>query len=171
MKLTKSEYYEAHVDPRAYKSFRASGMGRGGSMYSWDGTCDDAKETLTLELPGVSGYPICAYCCRQALPIQKNLRRYDDYRTTGYGCVCKKAMDEVAIREKIEQEEEKHRKKISAIKARGPVINKKAVKLLIDRKTKDIYRDFNEDDGRFFSMSRTLDRAGIKVLGAAGDED
>lgn len=169
MKLTKSEYYEPHVDPRAYKSFRC-GMGRNGALYSWDGTSEDAKETLTLQLEGVSGYPICAYCCRQALPIQKNMRRYDDYRTTGYGCVCKKAMDEVAIREKIEQEEEKHRKKIYAIKCRGPAINKKAVTLLIARKTKDINNALHGDK-RFFSMNEALRRADIKVLGAAGDED
>lgn len=169
MKLEKSEYYESHVDPRAYKSFRFDGRGKNGAEYSWDGTSEEAKETLTLTLEEISGYPICAYCCRQALPIQKNLRRYDDYRTTGYGCVCKKAMDEVDVREKIKQEEEKHYKKIRSIQARGPVVNKRAVKLLIDRKTKDIHSQLNEDN-RFFSMHRVLKSAGINVLGRKGDE-
>lgn len=75
---------EDHVDERAYKFFSWS-YGRNGGQAGWNSTKEGLRPTATLGSP--RGFRACAYCGRQALPIQKKGYSHrtgqDEYKSMG----------------------------------------------------------------------------------------
>jgi hypothetical protein len=90
--------------------------------YGWNSSKDGLMSTKTVMIDGTN---TCVYCGHRALPIQNNLLHNkflstDDYKITGYCCVCSKACDEVIVENKIAALEEAHQKAVKDLKKMLP---------------------------------------------------
>lgn len=125
------------VDERAEKFFTKMQ-----GSYVWNSAHTDLEPTRTARMQGKF---VCCYCGEVAYPIQSGLSRpyylrFDGdsaYDVTGYCCVCKKAMDEVAVRARIRELEQRHAEEIQELKQEMPVPN---IKVLVHRKIDELKR-------------------------------
>lgn len=86
--LSKFDY----ADPRAKKFVR----------YFHDGEPyfeNDHKDLIPTKTIAIGHYDYCVYCSNQALSIQSNIPF--SYEITGKTCICKGAMDEIEMKQKI----------------------------------------------------------------------
>lgn len=151
-----------YCDPRAEKYFHlnfvGSKHGEDGSCYrySWEST-SGAKETKMI----VFGYSdrVCAYCGNPGLPLQPLIERYRDYTVTGYTCVCKDAMDEIEIKEQLEQLKAKHHQEESLLEEKLPKVSKKVLKDVADIRAKELKKHIDKD----FFLEDTLKSSGIQI--------
>lgn len=152
---------DSHVDERSYNFF-SYGYGRSGYAYRWNSTAIGLTPTLTLS---VGGSQFCAYCGKRALPIQQEIRdpcRSTHYVDVGHCCVCKEAMDELEIKDKILTLIEKQAGELKDLKATLPKINPAVAIGLLSLKTEEMIKRINKSGiGR-----TTMGDCGIGVRGS-----
>lgn len=123
-----------YCDPRAEKNFTRGlvGISHGDNgsayRYSWDSQCGQKKTTM------VDGY--CAYCGNRGLPLQPLIDIYRDFTVLGHTCICKDAMDELELKDAVNQVRIKAEKEIQALEDKMPKINPKVIKTLAEDKLK-----------------------------------
>lgn len=140
---------EDHVDERAHSffSFQYSGKGAG---YYWDFLSEEIIPTATLG--GGGAVRFCAYCGRQALPIQE--RKYshrtgqDEYKNKGHCCVCKDAMDEVDMVKKMEEITKQFEAALSQCRQAMPNADPEVVLAIMDLKNEEAKKSFKFWMGR-----------------------
>lgn len=124
---------DEHVDERASKFFSWGWAGSEGRSSFWNSRADNLVPTVTLS--NKLNIPVCAYCGRQALPIQKRAS-HEEYYTTGYCCVCKDAMDELEVKAKIKEVIEKMERVVEDLEKSAPKVSKDVLKKLLEEKNK-----------------------------------
>lgn len=106
--MKKEETLYDYADDRAKdmvsQGYVGSGHGNYGGnkqyLISFDTSYPDARETQTIK---ISRHHYCSYCSRLALPIQSEIYTKNNYKVTGYTCVCKGAMDEIQMQKDIKE--------------------------------------------------------------------
>lgn len=83
------------------------------NIFHWNTTNDVADETRTIN---IGSHAYCPYCAKEALPLQRDIKRYDDYRVTGYCCLCEGALAESAYKNTELVLLAKHEKELSDLK-------------------------------------------------------
>lgn len=167
---------EEHVDERAYKFFSWS-YGRNGGQAGWNSTKEGLRPTATLGNP--RGFRACAYCGRQALPIQKK-KEYshrtgqDEYKSVGHCCVCKEAMDELDMMDQIDLITKQFKAALSECHRAMPKTNPDILFALVDRQHEEKKKTlrFWNNDGRISPHS--LEDYGFTLNGSRfkeGDYD
>lgn len=125
---------EDHVDERSWKFFSWM-YGADGNHKGWDSTKEGIRPTATIGANDT--WRACAYCGRQALPIQK--RKYshrtgrDEYTTIGHCCVCKDAMDELEMADQMDIITKQYRAAIRKCRGAMPKTNPAVLIALIDK--------------------------------------
>lgn len=163
---------EEHVDERA-KEFFSWQYGRNGSHKGWDSTKEGLRPTATLG--GNNSWRACAYCGRQALPIQMKrwvmMEDKYEYINKGHCCVCKDAMDELEMMEQVDIINRQFQKALSKCHSAMPKTNPAVLLALMDKaheeKKKNL--DFWIKDGRM--PSHALDGVGFDLKGSRYTEE
>lgn len=124
---------EEHVDERAYKFFSYQ-YGRDGHQHGWNSLAVGLSPTSIISAGNLI---VCAYCGRRALPIQQRITSQgwspeEDYANKGYCCVCKDAMDEVAVMEQMSKIQDQMYRAIQECKNTLPAPDRRIVLALID---------------------------------------
>lgn len=160
---------EEHVDERAHDFFKLNYCS-GGMKWCWDNFSKGARPTRIVS---AGNSQFCAYCGRQALPLQKSLRdnyNYSEkYVVWGYTCVCKSAMDEVEIEGLIKEVQERANKEIRQLKNVLPKTNPDILSEIIDRHIKKVKDSVQSNPDSEFFYGSYLNDIGIKIK--RGDED
>lgn len=132
--------YPEHADPRSYKFFHSYYVGVGGNEEG--GKMSTHVDTRHEELKPTEHYRglWCAYCGHRVYSIQPRSLGYD---ISGYFCVCKDAMDEIEISDKLRELKEKYREEKSKLEMSLPKKSVEVKRKLIDKALKD---DYNLDD-------------------------
>jgi len=157
---------EEHVDERAWKFFSYGYSGE--YSYHWKSTSEGLRPTAVLQC-GYT-YPVCAYCGRQALPIQGEHRGPDgswgstSYYDRGHCCVCKDAMDELEYKDKENEIRDKMNQLISDLRKVSPAVNPEVVKALVEERAEQDLKELEKHTKRScgFHPSK-LDALGIKL--------
>lgn len=87
----------------------------------------------------------CVYCGNKALPIQANIERHGDYRTTGYCCICKDACDEVEWQEKYAALLEKQEEERELLRNGCPKPSKEVFMKIVKKRTDQLCHDIGRD--------------------------
>lgn len=96
-----------HYFERHYVGVR----GIDGRVYSWNSTNPNLVPTTDIDIDKYHYH--CPYCGEEMFPIQGYLAQgIDDYRTTGYCCICQGARDELEYQRKRIELEQKHAKEL-----------------------------------------------------------
>lgn len=162
---------EEHVDERAWNFFSWS-YGRGNTR-GWDSTKEGIRPTATLG--SGNGFRACAYCGRQALPIQE--RKYshrtgqDEYISKGHCCVCKDAMDEVDMMVQIDIITKQFKSAISKCHQAMPKTNPEILFALVDKQHEEKKKSlrFWNNDGRISPHS--LNDFNMNLKGSRYNDD
>lgn len=157
---------EHHVDERAYKFFSY-----GYPKYHWMSITEGLRPTAVL----VSKHtcPVCAYCGRQALPIQGEHRDSfgsPSYYDKGHCCVCKDAMDELECKDKEEEIRGKMNRLLADLRGISPRVNPEVAKAMVQARAE---RDLKEIEGnvkRSWGIQHRLKDYGINLVGNEEDE-
>lgn len=106
MKKDRSESIAKYADERAFNrglinyGYVGENNGDCGVNNSKVASINDCN-VLPTKVTTIGNYSYCFYCGRVARPIQNKIIKFEDYSITGYTCVCKGAMDEYEMREKV----------------------------------------------------------------------
>lgn len=92
--------------------------------------------------------PVCAYCGNKGFPLQPHISRHDDYRITGYTCVCKDAMDSLDIEEQVEAMKVRHRKELEELLSKKPKENKDVVKAVARLAVNNLLEDIDKHNDK-----------------------
>jgi len=163
---------EEHVDERAYKFFSYM-YGREGHHYGWNSTKEGIRATATIG--SGSGFRACAYCGRQALPIQQKKYNHrkdqDEYKSVGHCCVCKDAMDELDMMDQIDIITKQFKAAIGKCHQAMPKTNPEVLFALVDRQHEEKKKSlrFWNNDGRISPHS--LDDFGMNLKGGRYNDD
>lgn len=162
---------QEHVDERAYKFFSYGYSG--GYNYHWNSTSRGLRPTAVLEHRHF--YPVCAYCGRQALPIQGERKNESymgstSYYDKGHCCVCKDAMDELECADKEEEIRQKMNRLLGQLRQAMPKVNPDVVEAMIqERAARDLKElERNKKDG--WGSTPQLESLGIKIRNAPEDQ-
>lgn len=163
---------QEHVDERAYKFFTYCYSGE--YHYQWKSTSEGLRPTAVLEQ--CHNYPVCAYCGRQALPIQGTRRNQSymgstSYYDKGHCCVCKDAMDELECRDKEDEIRGKMNALLSELHQAMPKVNPDVVEAMIKERAARDLKELNRDKGRGWGINHQLDGFGIKMKTEKTRED
>lgn len=163
--------YEDYVDERAYKFFNQS-YSSGGWGPSFNTQHEDLRPTTVFG--SRSGRPVCAYCGKPAMPIQKNIK-YGDYDTTGHTCVCKAVMDDREIDDKVAEIKADAEKKIAALRLDYAKPSKEVIKWVMMAQMKNteevMAKELNKKGGlHYWDVESLLDRVGLKMITGDSDE-
>lgn len=158
------DYCDERAEKYFERGFVGSSSGENGTPYKyhWNST-SGAKETKMV----VFGYQehICAYCGNKGFPLQPRFKgsfsRDSDSTVTGYACVCKDAMDEVEIKEKLQILKAKHHAEEALLANRLPQVSKKVLKDVVNLKAKNL----KEDIDRSFCYEHNLSELNINIKG------
>lgn len=85
------------------RGYVGTGHGDNGSAHKiyFDTSHPELKPTRTIVIEG--GRPHCVYCGEIALPIQAGRRHGGDFEVTGLCCVCKDAVAELELMDKVNE--------------------------------------------------------------------
>ena len=165
---------EEHVDERA-KGFFSWSYGRGNTR-GWDSTKEGLRPTATIG--SGDGFRACAYCGRQALPIQEkrwdNFEERYEYVKKGHCCVCKDAMDELEMMDQVDIITKQFNAAISKCHQAMPKTNPDVLFALVDRQHEEKKKSlrFWNNDGRISPHSLSDFNMNLKGSRYAnGDED
>ena len=154
---------DEHVDERAYPFFSYQYSGSGKRDWSWNSLSDGLRKTTVLTI----GYEkVCAYCGRRALPIQKSVSSAymgTEYHDMGECCVCKDAMDELEIKDKVKELRKEMEQAIRRLESIAPPINPDVVSALIDANADHLKKEVERNREYGGVSPYTLDQAGIKI--------
>lgn len=163
---------QEHVDERAYKFFSYGYSGE--YKYHWKSTAEGLRPTAVLEHNHF--YPVCAYCGRQALPIQGERGNHSymgstSYYDKGHCCVCKDAMDEIECKDKEEEIKKKMNKLLGQLRQAMPKVNPDVVEAMIqERAARDLKElERNKKDG--WGIYHQLESLGIKISNEPEDDE
>lgn len=137
-----------YCDDRAKKHFIRGFVGKkhgeDGTDYStsWSST-SGAKPSTYHIVDGNSFY--CVYCGRTMFPIQDDIMKHGDYRTTGYRCVCKDACDEVEWREKYNELLEKQEEERHLLRKSCPIPSSEVFMTVVRKRVDKLYKDIEQD--------------------------
>lgn len=131
-----------YCDKRAKKYFSRGFVGHShgedgtGYRYSWDSS---SGASPTKMITGI-GNPRCAYCGNEGLPLQPYFTASFDpdcnTTITGYACICKDAMDQLEVEDKLDQMALRHASEVRELQQQLPNVNKIVLKKLLDEKVK-----------------------------------
>lgn len=161
---------EEHVDERARSLFSWSYGCRG--QAGWNSTKEGLRPTATLGAG--DGLRACAYCGRQALPIQKreysHLTGQDEYKKIGHCCVCKDAMDELDMVDQIDIITKQFNAALSKCHQAMPKTNPEVLFALVDKQHEEKKKSlrFWNNDGRISPHS--LSDFNMNLKGSRYDE-
>lgn len=150
------------IDERAIKYLHRDWTKPEGQRYDWNSSCG-AMPTLMLRPEGVGyGLPVCAYCGRQGLTLQRHIRTRGDYSVTGHACICKDALDSLDIQESIEELEKKHEQEMRELKRKIPTVNKEVIKRMMEDQFIASMKAIER--GGPFDMRDSLDAYNIRMV-------
>lgn len=155
---------QEHVDERAYKFFSYGYSGK--YKYHWKSTSEGLRPTAVLEHGHF--YPVCAYCGRQALPIQGERKNHSymgstSYYDKGHCCVCKDAMDELECKDKATEIREKMNRLLVELNNAKPKINPDVVEAMIQERAARDLKELNREKECGWGIHHQLDGLGIKL--------
>lgn len=163
---------QEHVDERAYPFFSYGYSGE--YNYHWKSTSEGLRPTAVLEQ--CHNYPVCAYCGRQALPIQGERKNYSSMGSTsyydkGHCCVCKDAMDELECKDKEDEIREKMTELLRSVRQAMPKVNPDVVEALIKERMARDLKELTRNKDRGWDIDNQLDGFGIEMKRERNDYD
>lgn len=155
---------QEHVDERAYKFFSYGYSGE--YRYHWKSTSEGLRPTAVLE--HAHHYPVCAYCGRQALPIQGEKKNHSymgstSYYDKGHCCVCKDAMDEIECKDKEDEIRGKMNRLIADLRKVSPKVNPEVVKAMVEERAARDLKELERNIKQSWGVYHQLDSLGIKL--------
>lgn len=160
---------EEHVDKRSHKYFHHI-YGRDGYVWEYSST-SGAKPTKVVSVKGFY-HKYCAYCGRQALPIQGECEKgrgfFVGYYDIGHCCVCKGAMDEVEYEDQLNELKKKHEQELKELENLKPKMNQEVISSLVKKsfqeKHAQLEKDLQHCEKYGYMSESTLTMVGVTIV-------